>query len=108
MSSVANADGHANDVTIQLKWVTQTQFAGYYVAQDMGYYKDEGLNVTITPGGPDITMSALVWDDVAVDWMPSALASREKGLAAVNIAQPLSSGMMLVCRKTEGLILPQI
>ncbi|PQM60784.1 MAG: nitrate ABC transporter substrate-binding protein [Rhodobacteraceae bacterium] len=106
LSSVANADGHANDVTIQLKWVTQTQFAGYYVAQDMGYYKDEGLNVTITPGGPDIgPMSALASGnaDVAVDWMPSALASREKGLAAVNIAQPFkSSGMMLVCRKDRG------
>ena len=43
-----------NDVTIQLKWVTQSQFAGYYVAQDMGYYEEEGLNVTITPGGPDL------------------------------------------------------
>ena len=37
-TSLANAGGHANDVTIQLKWVTQSQFAGYYVAQDMGYY----------------------------------------------------------------------
>ncbi len=102
----AHADGHANNVTIQLKWVTQTQFAGYYVAQDMGYYEEEGLNVTITPGGPDIgPMSALASGnaDVAVDWMPSALASREKGLSAVNIAQPFkSSGMMLVCRKDRG------
>ena len=106
LMSFAHADGHANNVTIQLKWVTQTQFAGYYVAQDMGYYEEEGLNVTITPGGPDIgPMSALASGnaDVAVDWMPSALASREKGLSAVNIAQPFkSSGMMLVCRKDRG------
>ena len=106
LTSFAHADGHANNVTIQLKWVTQTQFAGYYVAQDMGYYEEEGLNVTITPGGPDIgPMSALASGnaDVAVDWMPSALASREKGLSAVNIAQPFkSSGMMLVCRKDRG------
>jgi len=37
-----------DDVTLQLKWVTQAQFAGYYVALDKGFYKDEGLNVTIS------------------------------------------------------------
>ena len=102
-ASMASA---ADDVTIQLKWVTQTQFAGYYVAQDKGFYKEEGLNVTIKAGGPDIgPMSVLAGGgaDVAVDWMPSALAAREKGFNAVNIAQPFkSSGMMLVCRKDRG------
>ena len=44
----------ADDVTLQLKWVTQAQFAGYYVALDKGFYEAEGLNVTIKPGGPDI------------------------------------------------------
>ena len=44
----------ADDVTLQLKWVTQAQFAGYYVAQDQGFYEAENLNVTINPGGPDI------------------------------------------------------
>ena len=96
----------ADKVTIQLKWVTQAQFAGYYVAQDKGFYEAEGLNVTINPGGPDIgPMSVLAGGgaDVAVDWMPSALAAREKGFANVNIAQPFkSSGMMLVCRKDRG------
>ena len=102
-ASIASA---ADDVTIQLKWVTQTQFAGYYVAQDKGFYEAEGLNVTINPGGPDIgPMSVLAGGgaDVAVDWMPSALAAREKGFANVNIAHPFkSSGMMLVCRKDRG------
>ena len=41
-------------VTLQLKWVTQGQFAGYYVALENGFYEEEGLNVTIRPGGPDI------------------------------------------------------
>jgi len=95
-----------NNVTIQLKWVTQTQFAGYYVAQDKGFYKDEGLNVTIKPGGPDIGPQQVLAGggaDVAVDWMPSALAAREKGMGTVNIAQPFkSSGMMLTCRKDRG------
>jgi NitT/TauT family transport system substrate-binding protein len=102
-ASIATA---ADDVTVQLKWVTQTQFAGYYVAQDKGFYEAEGLNVTIKAGGPDIgPMSVLAGGgaDVAVDWMPSALAAREKGFANVNIAQPFAgSGMMLVCRKDRG------
>ena len=62
--------------------------------------------MTIKPGGPDIgPMQVLAGGgaDVAVDWMPSALAAREKGLSAVNIAQPFkSSGMMLTCRKDRG------
>ena len=105
-TSVVFADGHANKVTIQLKWVTQAQFAGYYVAQDKDFYAEEGLNVIIKPGGPDIAPAQVLAGggaDVMVDWMPSALAAREKGLPLVNIAQPFkSSGMMLTCRKDMG------
>lgn len=101
----------ADDVTLQLKWVTQAQFAGYYVAQDQGFYEAEGLNVTIKPGGPDIAPAQVIAGggaDVVLDWMPSALASREKGLALVNIAQPFkSSGMMLTCRKDAGVSSPE-
>ncbi len=100
----------ADDVTLQLKWVTQAQFAGYYVAQDKGFYADEGLNVTIKPGGPDIAPTQVIAGggaDVVIDWMPSALASREKGLPVVNIAQPFKhSGMMLTCRKDSGIKTP--
>ena len=100
----------ANDVTLQLKWVTQAQFAGYYVAQDKGFYEEEGLDVTIKPGGPDIAPAQVIAGggaDVVLDWMPSALASRENGLALVNIAQPFkSSGMMLTCRKDAGIASP--
>ena len=96
----------ADDVTLQLKWVTQAQFAGYYVALDKGFYKDEGLNVTIKPGGPDVAPTQVIAGggaDVMVDWMPAALAAREKGLPLVNIAQPFkSSGMMLTCRNDSG------
>ncbi|MGR3637512.1 MAG: ABC transporter substrate-binding protein [Shimia sp.] len=101
----------ADDVTLQLKWVTQAQFAGYYVAQDQGFYEAEGLNVTIKPGGPDIAPAQVIAGggaDVVLDWMPSALASREKGLALVNIAQPFkSAGMMLTCRKDAGVTSPE-
>ena len=100
----------ADDVTLQLKWVTQAQFAGYFVAQDQGFYEAENLNVTINPGGPDVSPPQVIAGggaDVAIDWMPSALASREKGLALVNIAQPFkSSGMMLTCRKDSGITSP--
>ena len=44
----------ADEVTLQLKWVTQSQFAGYYVAEEKGFYDEENLDVTIKPGGPDI------------------------------------------------------
>ena len=100
----------ADDVTLQLKWVTQAQFAGYYVAQAKGFYEAEGLNVTILPGGPDVAPTQVIAGggaDVVVDWMPSALAAREKGLPLVNIAQPFkSSGMMLTCLKESGITSP--
>ncbi|SMX43026.1 ABC transporter substrate-binding protein [Actibacterium lipolyticum] len=100
----------ADDVTLQLKWVTQAQFAGYYVALEKGFYEEEDLNVTIKPGGPDIAPSQVVAGggaDVVIDWMPSALAAREKGLPLVNIAQPFkSSGMMLTCRAETGITSP--
>ena len=106
-SAAANA---ADKVTLQLKWVTQAQFAGYYVAADQGFYEDEGLEVEIKPGGPDIAPAQVLAGggaDVVIDWMPSALATREKGVPMVNIAQPFkSSGMMLTCRKDTGIKSP--
>lgn len=96
----------ADSMTLQLKWVTQAQFAGYYVALDKGFYAEEGLDVEINPGGPDIAPPQVIAGggaDVTVEWMPAALAARERGLPLVNIAQPFkSSGMMLTCRKDAG------
>ena len=101
----------ADKVTLQLKWVTQAQFAGYYVAKDKGYYEGENLDVEIKPGGPDIAPPQVLAGggaDVIIDWMPSALATREKGVPVVNIAQPFkSSGMMLTCRKETGITKPE-
>ncbi len=107
---MASTGAFAESVKLQLKWVTQAQFAGYYVAQSKGYYKDAGLDVTIMPGGPDINPQQVLAGggaDVVVDWMPSALATREKGSPVVNIAQPFKkSGMMLTCRKDSGVATP--
>jgi NitT/TauT family transport system substrate-binding protein len=107
LGNMAHADAHANDVTLQLQWVTQAQFAGYYVALDQGFYEDEDLNVTILAGGPDIAPPQVLAGggaDVMLNWMPSALAAREKGLPVVNIAQPFkTSGLMLTCWKDTGI-----
>lgn len=98
----------AEKVTLQLKWVTQAQFAGYYVALNKGFYKDKDLDVTIKPGGPDISPAQTLAGggaDIIVDWMPSALATREKGLPLVNISQIFAkSGMMLTCLKSSGIL----
>jgi len=110
LALLAGAGHAADDVTLQLKWVTQAQFAGYYVAKQKGYYDEEGLNVTIKPGGPDIAPEQVIAGggaDVIVDWMPAALAAREKGLPLVNIAQPFKhSGLMLTCLKDSGVATP--
>ena len=99
-----------DDLKLQLQWVTQAQFAGYYVALDKGFYAAEGLNVTILPGGPDIAPPQVLAGggaDAMLNWMPSALAAREKGLPVVNIAQPFkSSGLMLTCWKDTGIKSP--
>ncbi|MEX5726825.1 NitT/TauT family transport system substrate-binding protein [Rhodovulum iodosum] len=106
----AGAAQAADDLTLQLKWVTQAQFAGYYVALEQGFYEEEDLDVTIKPGGPDIAPTQVIAGggaDVTVEWMPAALAAREKGLPLVNIAQPFkSSGMMLTCLKETGITGP--
>jgi NitT/TauT family transport system substrate-binding protein len=85
-------------VTLQLKWVTQAQFAGYYAALDQGYYEEEGLDVTIKPGGPDITPEQVVASggaEFGINWMPSLLSTRDKGGDLVNIAQVFARSAML-------------
>jgi NitT/TauT family transport system substrate-binding protein len=101
----------ADQLTLQLKWVAQAQFAGYYVALAKGFYKANGLDVTIKPGGPDVNPDQVLAGggaDVVIDWMPSALAGREKGLDIVNIAQVFQhSGMELTCRTDSGIKTPE-
>ena len=69
-----------------MKWVPQAQFAGYYVAAAKGYYKAEGLDVTIKPGGPDVSpVQVLAGNqaDAIVNWMPDALG-RPRGRRAAG------------------------
>jgi NitT/TauT family transport system substrate-binding protein len=94
-------------VTLQLKWVTQAQFAGYYAAKALGYYKDFGLDVNLKVGGPDITPEQVVASgqaQIGVDWLPSLLATRDTGTNLVNIAQMFGkSGMTELTWKTSGI-----
>ena len=89
--------GAKTKVTLQLKWVTQAQFAGYYAAKAKGYYDEENLDVNLKVGGPSITPEQVVLGKQAqfgIDWLPSLLASRDKGQDLVNIAQVFTrSGM---------------
>ena len=111
MTALSTAAQAADKVTLQLKWVTQAQFAGYYVAKDKGFYKDAGLDVTIKPGGPDIAPEQVIAGggaDVIVDWMAAALAARERGLPLTNIAQPFKhGGLELTCLKSTGISSPK-
>jgi len=97
----------ATKVTVQLKWVTQAQFAGFYAAQEKGYYKQLGLDVTIKLGGPDIIPEQVVLGrqaEFGVNWLPSLFSNREGGNDLVNIAQLYArSGTTEVTWKDSGL-----
>jgi len=98
-------------VRLILKWVTQAQFAGYYVALKNGYYAKEGLDVHIQPAGPNLAPESVVENggaDFGIDWMPSLLAQRDHGQNIVNVAQIFqTTGMRLIAFKSEHLMGPQ-
>ncbi|GIK27189.1 MAG: hypothetical protein AELANPGJ_00468 [Anaerolineae bacterium] len=77
-------------VRLQLQWVAQSQFAGYYAALDQGFYEEEGLDVTILEGAVEIVPQQVVASGAAefgIAWVPKVLESREAGADLVNIAQ---------------------
>ncbi|HWG57150.1 MAG TPA: ABC transporter substrate-binding protein [Gaiellaceae bacterium] len=105
--TTGDAPQEMTEVTLQLKWVTQGQFAGYYAALEQGYYEEEGLDVTIKPGGPDIVPEQVVLGGQAefgINWLDNTLATRDQGGKIVNIAQVFArSGMTEVTWKDTGL-----
>lgn len=109
-SGGATAAGGLTKVTLQLQWFTQSQFAGYFAAVDKGYYKDEGLDVSIKEGGVDIvpqTVLAQGQADYAIAWVPKALASREAGAGITDVAQVFQrSGTYQVSFKKENITTP--
>ena len=79
-----------DSVRLQLQWVAQAQFAGYYVADDLGFYADECLEVEILEGAVEIVPQQVLATggaEFGLAWVPKALVSREQGADIVNIAQ---------------------
>ena len=95
------------DVSLQLQWVTQAQFAGYFAAVDQGFYEEHGLNVDIVEGGVDIVPQTQLADgavDFAIAWVPKALQSIEGGANITNITQPFQrSGTLQVSWADDGI-----
>lgn len=94
------------DVTLQLRWTPQAQFMGYYVADTLGFYEKEGLNVSIISGGPQSKTFKKLNNDVdfAVEWLGAALDARQHQQRIVNIAQILQrSSLMLICHKESDI-----
>lgn len=94
-------------VSLVLKWVPQSQFAGYYAAEALGYYEEEGLDVEIIAAGVDINPQQLVASgdvEFGIDWMGNLLATRETGQDVINIAQIYQrSGMRQITWADSGL-----
>ncbi len=106
-TATASAAPKLTKISIQLQWVPQAQFAGYYAAQDLGYYKAAGLDVTLLNGGPQIVPGQVVAAGRAqfgVNWLTALLAARDKGTDLVDIAQVFSrSGMTELTWKSSGI-----
>jgi len=110
-SPAASQPAELTKVRLQLKWVAQAQFAGYYAAVDQGYYKDQGLDVQILLGGPDIDPVRVVASDGAefgTTWVPAMLAAREGGADVVDISQVFQrSGTLEVSFKDKNITKPE-
>lgn len=108
LAALPSVQAQSNEkMTLQLRWLPQAQFAGYYVAAAKGYYKAEGLDVVILPGGPNVNTlqsAKRQQTDVVVQHLTDALVGREAGAGLVNIGQIFSrSGLMLTCKKSSGI-----
>ena len=103
-------DGELDKVKLQLKWLPQSQFMGYYVAANKGYYKEEGLDVEILPGGSDIIPEQNVYNgvaDIGVTWVSSLMTYQAQGYELQEVAQPFQkSGFLLVSKKDKGINSP--
>ena len=108
--SSAPAPAANKKMTIQLKWLPQSQFMGYYVAQAKGYYAAEGIDITILPGGSDIIPEQMVFNgaaDVGVTWVSSLLKYQEQGWGLLHVSQTFQdSGMLLVSKAATGVETP--
>ncbi|WP_345800263.1 ABC transporter substrate-binding protein [Microbacterium sp. AZCO] len=110
-SAEPSESGGLTPVTLQLQWLSQAQFAGYYAALAEGYYKDEGLDVTIQEAGTDtvpIDVLAAGDADFAISWVPKVLGSIEQGTNVTDIAQIFErSATTQISFKDAGITTPE-
>jgi len=104
-------DGKMQKVNLQLKWLPQSQFMGYYVAAAKGYYKEEGIDINILPGGSDIIPEQNVYNgaaDIGVTWVSSLMTYQAQGYELQEVAQMFQkSGLLLVSKKSAGINSPK-
>ena len=103
--------GELTSVRLQLQWVPQAQFGGYFAAQEQGYYEDEGLDVELVDGGPDVIPqqvgSAADGPEFTISWVPKVLQAREEDSDLVNIAQIFQrAGTLSVAWADSGITQP--
>ncbi len=108
--AVAGGEGECetvDEVRLQLKWVAQAQFAGYFAADDQGFYEQNCLQVEILEGGPDVGPAQVVAGggaEFGIDWLASTLAQRAAGEDFVNVAQVFQrSALMEVAWADSGI-----
>jgi NitT/TauT family transport system substrate-binding protein len=110
-TACTGASSGPTKIRFQLQWVAQSQFAGYYAAQDQGYYKEEGLDVSFILGGPQINNIQVVaagGADIGTGWLPKMLQSREGGTDLVSIAQVFQrSGTRMASFKDKNITTPK-
>ncbi len=106
-AAAGGGSGDLTEVKLQLQWLPQAQFAGYYAAVDQGFFEEEGLEVEIIPSGGDIVpQDALASGDVdyAIAWVPKVLGSIEGGANLTNVAQIFQrSGTLQVANADSGI-----
>ena len=106
-SSEDNVEKELDKVTLQLKWLPQSQFMGYYVADAKGFYEEEGIEIEILPGGSDIIPEQQVYNgvaDIGITWVSTLMKYQEQGWEFVHVAQPYQlSGMLLVSKAETGI-----
>jgi len=109
LAAAANAEPLPR-VTFLPQWLPQAQFAGYYVAQDKGFYRARGLDVDVLSGGPDSPTSTGLEQgsaDFGTLWLSTAIQLRARGMPVVNLAQIVErSSLMLVARRARGIQSP--
>ena len=106
----ANVPATAAPLRVQLRWLPQTQFAGFFVAREFGLFDKAGIAVELQPGGPGVDPLGRLQrgqTDVAVGWSSDALNLRRQGADLINVAQLFQRpGTMLVCRDDAGIRQP--